>query len=344
MTAVAIIGAGLAGCAVGYYLARAGCEVVVYEAAERIAAGASGNEVGMVNPRFSAFETAESLFYVDAFERAVALFETLGDVEWNPCGALHLITDEKRGKRYRQTVEHWDLDGLRVVDAAEASVIAGVDVPFEAMVLERSGSVSPRRLCEVLARDLDVRFGERVGDLDGLEADVVIVANGMGAAVLLDLPLKGVRGQITEVRGSAASRDLKVNLHYGGYFSAARAGGVHTIGATFQRWLDHTDILDEDDVYNVEKLSGFFPELAGGLEVVGHRGSLRTTAPDHFPVIGHVRDHIYVSSAHGSHGVISSIGGAQLLVDMIMKQDVGLSEETVEALCPRRFKDAKELG
>jgi len=183
-----------------------------------------------------------------------------------------------------------------------------------------------------------------VEDLDALEADIVIVANGMGAAALLDLPLKGVRGQITEVLGNGVSRDLKVNLHYGGYFSAARAGGAHTIGATFQRWLDHTDILDEDDVYNVEKFAGFLPALAEGLEVIGRRASIRTTAPDHFSVIGRVRDNIYVSTAHGSHGVVTSIGGAQLLADMIMKRDVGLSGESVAALCPLRFGDAKKRG
>jgi len=343
MTKVVIIGAGLAGCAAGYYLSRAGCEVVIYEAGEGIAGGASGNDVGMVNPRFSAFESPESLFYVTAFEQAVSLFEELGDdVAWNPCGALHLITDEKREKRYRQTAQNWSLDDLKLVNAAEASEIAGVDVPFEAMFLERSGSVSPRKLCDRLAEGLDIRFGEYVEDLGALDADVVVVANAMGGVELLDLPLKGVRGQITEVRGNEVSKDLKVNLHYGGYLSAAR-DGVHTIGATFQRWLDHTDIVDEDDVYNIEKLSGFLPDLAEGMGVVGHRASIRTTAVDHFPVIGHVRDHIYVSTAHGSHGVVTSIGGAQMLVDMIMGRGVGYSDETVTALCPKRFKDAKNL-
>ena len=342
MTKVVIIGTGLAGCAAGYFLRAAGADVVVYEAAEGIASGASGNDLGMVNPRFSAFETAESLFYVAAFEQAVALFREL-DVGWDACGALHLITDEKRGKRYRQTVDNWDLDGLRLVDAGEASKIAGVDVPFEAMYLAGSGSVSPRRLCEALAEGLDIRFGERVEGLNVPDADVVIVANAMGAAALLDLPLKAVRGQITAVRGNGLSSDLNVNLHYGGYFSAARDGS-HMIGATFQPWLHHRDVLDEDDVYNIERLANFLPQLSEGLEVTGHRASFRTKARDHCPVIGHMRDNIYVSTAHGSHGVISSIGGAKLLVDMILKRPVGLLDETVRALCPMRFKSGSNLG
>ena len=117
----------------------------------------------------------------------------------------------------------------------------------------------------------------------------MVVANGMGAAGFLDLPLKGVRGQVSYVRETALSRKLTTNLSYGRYFSMAR-GGVHTVGATFQRWLDHSDILAEDDAYNLEKLRDCLPALAEGLEIVGHRAAVRTTAPDYFPVIGRARE------------------------------------------------------
>ena len=338
---VVIIGAGLAGCAAGYFLNRAGADVVIYEAAREIGAGASGNDVGMVNPRFSAFETPESLFYIAAFKQALGLFQTFDDIDWSPCGALHLVTDEKREKRYRQTVNHWHLESLSLVDQKEASEIAGVKVDFDALYLPASGAVSPRALCKALSHGLDVRFGLHIQDASELDTDIVILANGMGVAEFWDLPLQGVRGQITEVRANQLSNDLQVNLHYGGYFSFSR-NGVHTIGATFQRWLDHTAIMDEDDVYNIERLAGFLPHLADGLEVTGHRASIRTTVPDHFPVIGRLEGNVYVSAAHGSHGIVTSIGGGKLLAEMIMGEDLSMSQEIVHTLCPLRFKAGKK--
>lgn len=337
---VAVIGAGLAGCAAGYFLEQSGADVILYDASDFIPSGASGNNLGMYNPRFSAFETPESLFYGYCFEQAVSLFSAFAGIDWHPCGALHLITDEKRDKRYRQTAKNWSLGGLGIVDAKQASAIAGVDVPFSCLYLSNSGSVSPKTLCVVMSEGLDVQLGVRIESLDAIDADAIIVANGMGAVPLLHLPLKAVRGQITEVQGHDVSRDLRVNLHYGGYLSASK-DGQHTIGATFQRWLDHTDVLDEDDAYNIEKLCQVLPDLGRDLIVKDRRASMRTTSPDHFPVIGHVRDNVYVSTAHGSHGIITSIGGGQLLADMIMGRGVRFSDETMKALCPKRFKNAK---
>src|SRR5690606_17587106 len=121
-----------------------------------------------------------------------------------------------------------------------------------------------------------------------------------------DLPLNPVRGQITQVKVSAATQKLKANLCCGGYFSPA-LGGAHTLGATFQRWLDHGDIMEQDDADNIAGLAAVAPELAEGLEVAGHRAAVRTSSKDHFPVVGGLADNLYVSTGHGSHGIISAL-------------------------------------
>jgi glycine/D-amino acid oxidase-like deaminating enzyme len=137
---------------------------------------------------------------------------------------------------------------------------------------------------------------------------------------------KAVRGQITFVKSTPASEKLKCNLCYGGYFSPAKRG-EHTLGATFQRWLDHDQIIGDDDYDNIEKLVRVAPELADGLEIVGQRAAVRTTSPDHFPVIGHLRDNIYVSTGHGSHGIMSSIAAAHILTNMILERPLPFSAQ-----------------
>lgn len=60
---IAIIGGGLAGTSCAYVLKQYGFEPVIYEAGDKLAYGASGNEVGLYNPRFSKKE----VFYLTFF-------------------------------------------------------------------------------------------------------------------------------------------------------------------------------------------------------------------------------------------------------------------------------------
>jgi tRNA 5-methylaminomethyl-2-thiouridine biosynthesis bifunctional protein len=329
---VAIIGAGLAGTAAAWVLQQAGAEPIIYEAGPEIAPLASGNPVGLYNPRLS----AERSFYSDAFPIALRSFGQLQNTEWNACGALHLMTDPVRQKKFSQAVKNWgwSRDDMRIVNRAEASVIAGVEVGYDALYLARAGTISPKKLCAAYAAKVPVRFNTGIKNLNDVQADAVIVAAGMSTK---NLSVKAVRGQITEVKATKFSEQLKCNLCYGGYFSPAQRG-VHTIGATFQRWLDHSDIIIEDDDDNIRKLVRVAPVLAEGLEVTGHRAAVRTTSPDHMPMIGHLRDNVYVSTGHGSHGIISSIGAAHILASMILQRPLPFPAGVIQKVDPGRFK------
>ncbi len=331
---VAIIGAGLAGCALALFLKRAGAEPVIYEAGAEIAPAASGNPAGLYNPRFTAEFGAEAEFYSAAFALALEIFPGLGDVGWRACGALHLITDEKKEKRFSQTVRNWPAPEMRLVDAREASEIAGVEIAHDALYLPRSGLVSPRTLCTAYAADVEILFNAPVSSLP--PADAVVLACGMGVAGFFpDLALRAVRGQVSFVKASSRSAELKTNICYGGYISAP-VEGVHMAGSTFQRWLDHTDILPEDNADNLAKLERAVPALAG-LEIAGARAAIRTTSPDHFPVAGQAGENSYVSAAHGSHGILSTLMTARILTDMILKQPPRVSQRVIERLSPKRI-------
>jgi tRNA 5-methylaminomethyl-2-thiouridine biosynthesis bifunctional protein len=329
---VAIIGAGLAGCAAAWVLQQAGAEPIIYEAGPEIAPLASGNAVGLYNPRLS----AERSFYSDAFTTALKTFENLRDTEWTPCGALHLMTDPVREKRFTEAAKNWGWgpSEMRVVTRKEASEIAGVPVGYDALYLPRSGTISPKKLCAAYAATIPVRFNSGVANVSEIKADAIILAAGIYTK---NLPVKPVRGQITEVKATAMSGALKTSLCYGGYLAPARRG-VHTVGATFQRWLDHSEIIVEDDDDNIMKLVRVAPDLAEGLEVVGHRASVRATSPDHLPMIGHLRDNIYVSTAHGSHGIISSIAGAYVVANMILERPLPFSAAIIQKINPGRFQ------
>ena len=336
---IAIIGGGLAGCALAYALKQAGESPVVYEAGPALASGASGNSTGLYNPRFTAQRSPESDYYSSAFSLALRTFKMFKDVEWNPCGALHLINDEKKEKRFAQTVKNWcwDPDHLRLVDHDEASDIAGVQIRQDALYLPQSGSVSPQKLCEAYMNDIDFHLNAPVEDLGTIDADVKILACGPAVENFApDLPVGKVRGQITEVSSTPASEKVKCTICYGGYFSPAM-NGQHIVGSSFQRWLDHSDVIEQDNEDNIQKLAGNVDGLAEGLKVIGQRASVRATSKDHFPIVGQLNDGLYISAAHGSHGILSSLMAAQLLSDMILAHPYCLPSDTIEALSPARF-------
>ncbi len=317
-----IIGGGLAGCALAYVLKERGHQPVIYEASSELASGASGNDVGLYNPRFTAEHDKIGQFYSSAFDSAYRLFEKFGgDIDWNPCGALHLITDEKKERRFPKTVVNWpwENDDMRIVDATEASDISGVGILSNCLYLNKTGKISPKKICSVYADGVDVHLNTVVKSISELDGDVTILACGMGVLNFdegTELPLKPVRGQVSYIGQTQASENLRCTLGYGGYIAPAE-GGVHCLGSTFQPWLNHSDIIPDDDLSNIQKLCDAVPSLAGEYQVVHHRAAVRTTSKNHFPVFGQLGQGVYVSTAHGSHGILSSLKVAHILCDMI---------------------------
>lgn len=332
---VAIIGGGLAGTSCAYVLRQYGFTPVIYEKDATLAAGASGNRLGLYNPRFTAFRGPESDFYASAYALALRTFGNLDGIDFNPCGALHLISDEDKRKRLRRTAENWGWhqDHMMMMDKQDASAIAGVPLDHDALYLPDSGCVSPEKLCHAYARDIDVRLNTGA-DIEKLDEDFIVLAGGPAMMAMTDLPLQTVRGQVSYLQPAGALNNLKTALCYGGYL--APCGDTIMLGSTFQPWRDDTDISEADHRENLDKLYQAIPSLSG-LTITGGRTALRTAARDRFPVAGHWRGRCYLSTAHGSHGIIGSLMAAHMVADLLREGPLCLPARTVQGLNPARF-------
>ncbi len=331
---VNIIGGGLAGCALAYVFKNAGMEPVIYEAGDRLASGASGNDVGLYNPRITADFDGIWPFYSAAFFRALTVFEEFGElVEWNPCGALHLINSEQKAKRFGNVVKSWGWaeEEMRIVSAAQASAISGIQIDHDALYLARAGTVSPWKLCHEYARGVEVHLNAK---LDELPEGVTVLACGMGCLSFEGaayLPLKAVRGQVSYVQETEQSKGLKMTVSYAGYIAPAQAG-VHCLGATFQRDVNHVNSLSADNLSNLNVLYQNINSLNGSFSVLRDRASVRTSCKDYCLIFGQLREGLYVSTAHGSHGILSSLESAYLLSDIIIS-----GAEAPPVFAPQRF-------
>lgn len=329
---VSIFGAGLAGTSCAHVLRQYGLTPVLYDP-NGLASGASGNPRGILNPRLGALRDPQSDFYTAGFAMAARTFPQFSEVEYNPCGALHLIVNEDKRKKFTQTQQNWNWaeEHLHLMDAREASGIAGIELAHDALYLPDSGSINPAALCAAYAGDLEIHTG---APIEG--QDPVILAKGAGMVTAQpDIPLQTVRGQISLVDATEYSASLKTVLCYGGYLSPAMKG-VHVAGSTFQKWLTHTDVLPEDNNAILAQLNSVVPNLAG-LSISAARAALRTTAKDRFPLAGCTAEGTFISTAHGSHGIISSLISAHLLADILRGGVRCLGKSTVNALSPERF-------
>lgn len=347
---VAVIGGGLAGTAMAYALKQRQISCDIFEK-EHLAAGASGNTRGLFNPRFTQQLGVESDFYGSAYALAIGTFKSLPDMGYHDCGSLHLVTDEDKLKRFKGLLENWGWhsDHVQFLDEKAASAVAGISLSQDALYLPDSGSVDPSKVCKALASNNpviveSVTTVDRAGEawlINGRTYDAVVIANGIDCLSYsqpADLPLHTVRGQISYADETKATLALKTNLCYGGYISAS-VNGQHAVGSTFQPWLADKDVKDEDHQQIIGQLERTIPALTGKIQVKGGRAALRTASKDRVPVIGRIGDDagLYISTAHGSHGLLSSLLAAEIIAADINAEPPVLPQSVLRHVSPARF-------
>lgn len=322
-----IIGAGLAGCSTAHSLARRGWQVTLLEAQEHIARQASGNAQGMLYLKLSAAHTPLSRLVLAGFGFSRRLLEQWPDASsWHACGLLQLGWTEQERQRQQRLAHAFSTDLLQPVDTAQASALAGIDLPNGGLWYPDSGWVAPADWCHWLTglpnitlhthahiTDLQLRNGQwHASSADGRSwhAPVVIVANAGAAAQLAPtshLPLKTIRGQTSLLPATAASSALRSVISADGYVSPARQG-EHCVGASFVFNSQDTGLNAAEQQENIQRVHELSPALfqaMGGdaLRQAPLRGhaAMRCTTPDYLPLIGPVAD---ASAFHSSYACL----------------------------------------
>ncbi len=330
---VAIVGGGLAGTSAAYWFKKNGIKPTTYEASDSLGAGASGNVRGMVNPRISKLRSRDADFYMQAYAMAIREMENLSnnhDIEFEKHGALHLMHNKDMEIRYPAMVENWGWheDHAKIVSAQEASNIAGIKIEKDALYLPDGAAVSPVKLCTAYADGVKVNYNTPVtnitrdGDkwlVEGELYDSVILASAISikdvaqAYELVDkCDLYSVRGQVSVAPSTPYTEELKTILNYRGYIAPAR-GGFHAVGSTFDRKETSEDILVKDHEEIISYMEDTVPSMKGQLVPSGGRASFRVSCKYRFPVFDRIASNMYVSTAHGSHGLISTIQASSII-------------------------------
>lgn len=389
---VAVIGAGLAGASVAEALARRGVRVTLLDR-EAPGAGASGNRQGALYVKLSAETNRQSRFYLAGLEYTRRWLARLDPARklWRDCGVLQLAMGDKERRRQATFLANHPLPPgvVEGVSPEEASRRAGTALMHGGLDYPGAGWVRPQALCQRLAAGTGIDFRQAevtaltrlesgweltLARGDTLAADQVVVANAHLAprlAPLAWLPLKTIRGQVSELRLSPNAPELARVICAGGYVSPA-LDGVLSFGATFAPGDTDTELREADHATNLAELEGMLPAYVAALRqeradfapthLTGRVG-LRAASPDKSPYAGPVADAdawrrdyaalgkdarripatpgrhhpgLWVSAAHGSRGLASAPLAAEVIASRICDEPLPLERELIDHLHPGR--------
>lgn len=385
-----VIGAGLAGCASAASLAARGWQVTLLERHGDIAEEGSGNPQGVLYLKLSAHGTTLSQLVVSGFGYTRRLLHDLQQCQqWDACGVLQIAFDEKERLRQAALSDAFPPRLLRAVTRQEAEQLAGVALDNGGLFYPDAGWAHPPSLCRrmiehpaievrCLRNPLQLRragaLWQAVADDEVLaEAPVVILAGAADTARFTQsawLPLKRIRGQISELQATESSAVLRTVLCAKGYVAPPREG-LHTLGASFNfaetdprpSEAEHRDNLEMLEQISVD----LFQRLQASeqsLEELKGRVAYRCTSPDYLPIVGPLADPaafadayavlakdarqvpdlpcpwldgLYVNTAHGSRGLITAPLSGELLAAWIDDEPLPVPRAVAEACHPNRF-------
>ncbi|GHA98979.1 bifunctional tRNA (5-methylaminomethyl-2-thiouridine)(34)-methyltransferase MnmD/FAD-dependent 5-carboxymethylaminomethyl-2-thiouridine(34) oxidoreductase MnmC [Modicisalibacter luteus] len=387
---VAVIGAGLAGASVAEALARRGVKVTLLDR-EAPGAGASGNRQGALYVKLAAETNLQSRVYLAGLlhtRRWLARLDPTREL-WQDGGVLQLAMSDKEAQRQSSFMDFHRLPTsvVEAVDAARAGELAGTPLSRGGLDYPGAGWVRPAALCQRLAATAGVHFhrGEvtsltstgigwqlTLANGDALAADQVVVATAWQAPLLAPLawlPLRPIRGQVSEVRVPSGMPTLSRVVCAGGYAPPA-IDGVQCFGATFAPGDTGTELREADHAANLAELKRTLPAYVAVLADAGvdwaqmdGRAALRAATPDKTPYAGPAPDAerwlsdyaglakdarrtpsvpgqhhrgLWVSTGHGSRGLASAPLCAEVIASRICDEPLPLERDLIDHLHPGR--------
>lgn len=343
---VAVIGGGVIGLSVAREAARSGWQVTMYDDGRQ---GPSWVAGGMLAPYSEAWPGEDDLLdlgieslgiwrdgFIDDAENTVitARGSLTVAVDTADVGELRTMMDwlAERGHRVAETTNARDIEPLLA-----QNIRRGFTAPEEL-------SVDNRKVLQVLTAQceaLGVRKGPSVAQVDDVSADQVVIANGVQAATLADLPVRPVKGEVLRLRRRPGAMPppanvIRARVHGRHVYLVPREDGV-VVGAT-QYEHGHDTAPAVAGVRDLlEDACAVLPCL-GEYEFAECAAGLRPMTDDNLPIVGRLDDRVLVAAGHGRSGFLLAPWTAKTIGAVLE------GGESPSAVDPRRFEKAPSVS
>jgi glycine/D-amino acid oxidase-like deaminating enzyme len=357
LTDVAVVGAGIVGCALAAFLAEAGASVLLVER-DDVAAAASGRNSGVLQHPMEAA-------LVPLFEESLGHYRSLSAHGFaladEPHGVLMLAQSEAglagdfealRAAFPELRPEALAPGGPAALEPAVAPGLAGVRLhtgyPVGPAAATRAFAARARAAGARVVTGAAAALAPGGLAVDGARrpAGAVVVAAGPWTPALVDpggswRPIAPLWGVVAEMRLAAPPRHtleeagIDELVARGGepppLFSLVTTGAVSALGSTFQPERPDASALAP---LLRERGARFVPALAG--TPIGQvRACARPLSADGLPLLGRApgREEVFVAAGHGPWGISLGPASARLVADLVL----GRIEAPPAEFDPARF-------
>jgi len=311
---VAIIGAGLAGGATAFALARRGAQVVVIESLPQVASKSSGNLFGLITPYLATKRSPHDTLYSTGYSFTQDLLHRYPAcaTSLKATGALQLPSAHRLTSIVTSNEPILGAPNVQRITSAEASDLAGIAVPSNALYIRDAGFLSPRVFVEgllahtppnmTLALNSECTAIERHNDQwrisltkgETLYCSTVVICTAYEATKFTQtawLPLEPIRGQTVCADQTEQSAKLQCVVSYGGYITPP-VEQTHFVGAHYRHHDGEILPRDADTASVLDRCAQALPSLRfSSSHTHNARVCFRTSTVDRLPYVGVVPDY-----------------------------------------------------
>ena len=313
---IAIIGAGIAGCALAYELSKWSCRISLLESGRIGEQGASAVPLALINPHRGRSARASALDRAGLFAMRDLAIELQQQGLSHGIDFSGVIRIPANARQARQ----WQKLGLSYVPPEK--VAAAYHAPFGALLIREGGQLQPRLLLSALSRaaaqrGVTIMEGFTVTDISGsricatdasLEADMVILCSGAQQLSQLPQPeLEYLAGDMLCLESSLALPYPLAGAVYGGRSKdGVCVGGNHRAG----------EQAEPEALAGLQKaVSWFIPQLAQ-TKLSRVWTGVRARTADNQPLFTQLAAKLWFFGAFGGRGFLC----ARYLAQQVAKQ------------------------
>jgi glycine oxidase len=369
-TDIIIIGGGVVGCAIAYYLSKAGVSVTVVERGE-IGAQASGAAAGLLAPLgplsgpgpLADFLLAGCTLLLSLVETLAA--ETGLHTGYRQTGALRTVLHPKRVARLKKRWESWKPLGLPMhwLSGDEArqlepqlspDVCAAVYAPTEGQIQARpfvqSLVQAARQQGAIIRTHTEAvaieRSGARVTGVRTVQGEVLscqalVVAAGAWAAHCAswllpeqsrELPIRPLRGQLLALQQPVPALQ---RIIFGEAAYLVPGNETIIVGATREEAGFDLAVTEEGTTWLQTTAQRLIPVLTHS-EMMTAWAGLRPKTPDNQPLLGPLPgwENVVMAAGHNSIGIMTGALTGQTIADFLI---TGQLAPIIRPFSPERF-------
>lgn len=316
---IAIVGGGIASALLAHQLFRLNSElsITIYCHDCDIAVGASGNDQGAIYPHLQGSRSVLASVSAESFLYATRYYTELhqllgGKFNYEKCGVLQQAHTPQLKERLQRVSEIWP-EITTLIDSAQSSKLAGLELPYPSLWFENGGWLSPKQFSRELITYLaeqhsltvktsclisEIRKSDVLWQLKSTEGssfhhDAVALCAGYRTVDFQQasfLPLEPIRGQVSQMNPNTEFSALKTVLCHKGYATPSN-GQVQSFGATFQKGSVDTHVDAGDNETNIAQIQKVYSKQDWSMQlsaksIASAKAGIRGNSADHCPMVG----------------------------------------------------------